>query len=798
MRAFPDFASGGAFCALVTRVFHFHFRAMRRVLLTLLALLLAALLGAGWYAYHKGFTSKWRGIVTNEFRKRGIEVSLRRLTLDPLRGLVAKEVRVYETKERKRTVVFIDEMVLQVNYANLARGKPFLDALDLRDASLSLRLDSPGSRGQRIEVAKLNARLFLPPQQIYLAQADAEIFGVRVHAAGRLINPQRFRPNAGDNGAAQLALIGRIAREIAALKFESEPPLLSVTFSGDLAQPDKISADLALWGENIRRKNYLLQSLYLAASFRDGAIDLRDVTARDATGELRLTGLIEPAAKTAQLRVHSTLDTPALLRAFDAFPAPDDTVFFTPPTLDARAVLRFGESFTARFLGHLELGRFACKSVVFESARADFSSDGERWTLRDVRVAQRTGAVSGDVQQLPGDFRARLRSTINPKVLRPLLTGKAAETLAQFEFPKPPELTLDAHGTAPTLDALVVHGDVKLGPASFRGVAAESLSATLHYENRVLSLAPFRVQRAEGGGAGGLYFDFRRDEVRLDKIKASVNPPEVMLWIEPKLVSDVLPYRFPRQPPNVFIDGLVHTKGGKTTRLSIDVKASAGMDYTFLKRNLSFPRLSGQLLFTPDHLRISELDAAFFSGAVRGDADISLAKNRPSHSAHLALEDVDFASLTKLFFNYDNSHGRINLTCDFTGRGEDARTMEGRGDVAVTDGNVFAIPFLGPLSTVLDGIVPGMGHDVARKGTSTFVVKDGVISTDDLVVQGKGFSMLGHGKLFFIDDKMDFTMRINAQGLPGVLLFPVSKLFEYTADDKLSKPVWRAKIVPKL
>ena len=466
---------------------------MRRVLLILLALLAAALLGAGWYAYKKGFTSKWRGLVTKEFRKRGFEVSLRRLTLDPLRGLVAKEVRVYETKERKRTVAFIDEMVLQVNYANLVRGKAFLDALDLRDASLSLRLDSPNSRAQRIGVAKLNARLFLPPQQIYLAHADAEVFGVRVHATGRLINPQAFRAKAGENGLPGLALIAQIAGQIAALTFEDEPPLVSVTFSGDLAQPDKIAVALALWGEKIRRKNYLLQSLYLAADFRDGVIDLNDLTARDAAGELHLTGLIEPAAKTAQLRVRSTLDTPALLRAFDAFPAPDDTVFFTPPTLDARATWSFGKNPALQFLGHLELGRFACKSVVFESASAGFSSDGPRWTWRDVRIVHRTGEVSGDVQQLPGDFRARLRSTINPKVLRPLLPGKAAETLAQFEFPQPPQLTLEAHGTAPTPEALTVHGEVQLGPASFRGAAVENASTTLHYENRVLSLAPFRA-----------------------------------------------------------------------------------------------------------------------------------------------------------------------------------------------------------------------------------------------------------------------------------------------------------------
>ena len=73
----------------------------------------------------------------------------------------------------------------------------------------------------------------------------------------------------------------------------------------------------------------------------------------------------------------------------------------------------------------------------------------------------------------------------------------------------------------------------------------------------------------------------------------------------------------------------------------------------------------------------------------------------------------------------------------------------------------------------------------------------GVISTSDFLVEGTGFSMIGGGKLFYLDDKMDFDVRINARGLPGVLLFPVSKLFEYTSTDALSKPNWRPKIVPR-
>ena len=38
------------------------------------------------------------------------------------------------------------------------------------------------------------------------------------------------------------------------------------------------------------------------------------------------------------------------------------------------------------------------------------------------------------------------------------------------------------------------------------------------------------------------------------------------------------------------------------------------------------------------------------------------------------------------------------------------------------------------------------------EGRDRWLSSDGAISTDDLLVQGKGFSMIGHGKLFFLDD----------------------------------------------
>lgn len=771
-------------------------RAVRRVLLALFALFLAAVIGAGWYVYDKGFTREWRMTVSEEFRKRGVEVSLRRLTFDPFRGLIAKDLKVFDARDRRRVLAVFNEVQLGVNYANLMRGRTFLDSLDLRDARLALPLDPAQPQGAKIEVSRLNARLFLPPQQIYLAHAEAEICGLQISASGRVINPQAFVRKT-EAGRTRLPIAGRVIRELKALKFEGVPPVVSLTFTGDLAEPEKIAIDLAVWGEGIRRENYLIRSLYLAASYRDGVVDLRQLAATDAAGALRTSGSYLPKTREADLSLRSTLDLQALTAAFGLAPQLGEFVFYAAPALEVSARASFGDVPAWDMIGHLAMRKFAYRSVIFEGLGLDFSWDGERWSARNVRLVHRSGEAHGDALQIPGEFRARLTSSLNPKALQPLVTGPALNALLEFDFRDSPRIELEAKGSEISREALEVDGKIQLGAASYRGVPAESLTAQFHYVDRALSIAPFRVQRSEGTGEGGLAFDFKTNEVRLEKIRASVNPAEVSMWIEPNLVKDVAPYRFRPRPPNLFIDGLVHTKGGKSTRLAIDVDAPGGMDYTFLNRELRSPKIDAKLLFTSDRLKISDLNGALFGGRIRGNADISLVKAKPGHSVSMQLENVDFASLTKLYFNYDNSHGRLNGRYNFTGRGDNARTMEGRGELSVTDGNVFGIPFLGPLSGVLNSIVPGMGYNVARRAAATFTVRDGVIATNDLEVHGQGFSMFGGGKLFFLDDRMAFDMRINAQGLPGVLLFPVSKLFEYTSDEKLSKPTWRPKILPK-
>jgi hypothetical protein len=773
---------------------------LRRILLSIFALLATGLLVLGWYAYNKGFTRKWRELVTAEFRKRDVELSMRRLTLEPFRGIVAKEVKVYEKRGRRRTVAVVDEVLLVINYTNLFRGKTFIDALDLRDANLDVPVDPAQRNSPKIEIRHLSGRLFLPPQQLYLSRLEAEIYGLRLRASGRVINPQAFRFWKGDEEkeGEPMEWARRIIDEIKALNFEGNAPQIDLRFSGDLAEPEKVFIETTVWAEKLRRGNYLLENLYIDVGFRDGVVRLRQLAATDSAGNIRGSGSYDLDSRDAALELRSTLDIQGLVRSVVRLPEIEEAVFYAPPAINLSARATFDQKPHFQMVGHLDQAKFAFKSVIFDGLKADVSWDGDRWSAIDVHLAHRTGEITGDVLSLPGDFRTRMKSSINPKILAPLLSGRTAEWFRQFDFFESAKVDLEASGSEPTLAALTLRGHLDLGRCSYRGVPARSFHADVRYKDRQLAFTPFRVERAEGAGAGSMTFDFARDEVRFEKIRTNVNPSEVIEWIDPKLRPHLTPYRFKNSAPNLLIDGLVHTKGGRSTHLTIDVEAPWGMDYTFLKRDLHFPQIAGRLEFKDHRLQISKLSAGLFGGNLRGGADISLEKTHPGHRANLQLDNVDFASLTKLYFNYDDSRGRLHADYQFTGRGDDARTMAGHGEVTVTNGDVFAIPFLGPISGVLDSIVPGMGKDVARKASASFAIDHGVIATDDLLVEGRGFSMIGGGKLMYLDDQMDFDVRINAQGLPGVLLFPVSKLFEYASDGKLSKPAWRPKRLPRL
>ncbi len=750
----------------------------------------------GWYGYNKGFSRTWREYVIAEFRKRGVEVSFRRLAIDPFAGLVARDVVIVDAKDPDKVLASINHIVLDINYGNLIHRQPFLNAIDLRDANLSLPVN-PADPKSKIKVSHLNARVLLPPHQIVLAHAEAMFYGTHISATGRLINPEAFQPSAPASEEAakkRAAIVETIVDELKKLRFDSTPSL-EVRFSGDLAEPESIFAEATLTGEKMKRGGYRIKRAKVALNYRDGVVTLKEGTIHDQQGALDVSGSFETGGK-GEFRARSSLDVAAFLAEFGFTKRLDEIVFHSPPVIELSGKIEQGQELTLAVVGSVALQDFSLRAVVFDAATAHFSWDGTRWYVSDVRVANRTGELSASALNTPDGFRLKLHSTINPKSFLPLLSGHEAEFLSAWEFDQSPEVRFNLHGPSANFDGCEGDGEIRLGRSRLRGVPLLSAVSKVRIKNKTVSYDDFKIERAEGTATGSVLYDIARHEVRLEKIRAKLNPADVIVWINPDLLNAVTPYRF-KKAPNASVNGVVQFAGGKKTNLEIAVDAPEGMDYVFLKKTLSAPKISAKLLFTDERLRISNLDGTLMAGRLRGDADISFSKRNPNYSAGLAVEHVDFEKLTSLYFNYKDSKGELAGDYRWRGRGPDARNMEGRGTATVTNGNVFAIPMLGPLSGLMNEVIPGAGYNTARRASADFEIADGVIRTRDFLVQGNGFSMMGGGDLFFLDDKMNFRVRMNAQGIPGVVLFPVSKLLEYVSDGSLGKPSWRPVVLPR-
>lgn len=766
---------------------------LRRLMWLAALLLLGVLTWAGYYVCNRGFSRHWRVRVSEEFRRRGLDLYVHRLTLDPIQGLVAREVQIFDTTDPERVMATIDRVALDINLTNLLHSRPFLDAVDMRNADLSLPVNPDDPESERVKVSHLNARIIFPPHEWYVSQAEATMYGVQVSARGRLQNPEDFHP--GESTGQRRAVEARpemaldFLKQLGMLQYGGAPPRVEINFGGDLADMGTLYADATVWGEQIKRGPAKLTQVYAALALRQKVIELKQCNVNDAHGEMDVSGSYNLDNGQAALQLRSTLG-PGVVRLLKIENPLENWRFATPPEIELSGSGTVGETLSGLVTGRVALGKFAVKDTEFTGAGADFSWDGKRWYVRNGWLGNRTGLATVRALSVPGSFRAEIQSGINPNSLRGLLSGPAADALRDWDFQEAPKVALTVTGTSDDPAGWETQGHVELGRTWMREEPLDWANAKVDVKGMKFTYRDFTIQRDEGAATGTFSYDFANHEAWLSNVHARLNTTEAAVWIDPDLARQLAPYRF-KAAPSLVLNGFVQCANGKGTHLDVQVDAPGGMDYTFCRRILSFPKIGGRVVIGENRITLQGVTGMLCGGSVAGGADITLGKNATGYTAQVEVKQVDFASITRLYFNYDNSHGLLDGRFDFGGKRDDPWTLYGKGQVAVTDGNVFAIPLLGPFSGILNSIVPGMGYNVAHSGTCSFEVRDGAITTHDFVVKGLGFSMIGDGRMFFLDDRLNFNIRLNAQGLPGVLLFPVSKLLEYSGTGTLENPNWK-------
>ena len=756
--------------------------------------ILGGLAASGWYLAKKGFSRNWRNKVVEELHKRGVEASVRRLTLDPFRGLIARDVRIYDYKKRERTLAVVSEISLDINYAALFHHQPFLNALDIRNGDLTIPLPPVEGQVAKAELKGFRAHVYFPPERIEVSQAEGLFCGVRILASGQLIKRATYQQSqdSAEEAARRLRLLQTLVTMLQRFRYPGAVPELQVKFSGDLSQLEDAHVEASLRGNRVVRDAYEAQDFYLAAEWKDHTCVIPELEWSDAVGRFAGTATWSRVNGRATFQVRSSVALKPLLESFGFGAMLNEVTFHSPPQIEASGsatIAAVEKEFEVA--GKVSVEKFSYHDVDFEGVNFDFAWDGTRTMLRDIRLRHRSGQLNADLFDAPDDFRLNLDSSLVPDAFEPVLPDRFRPFLGEWGWHRPPNIHLSVHGTSRDPSSWQGDGTLAFGRTRFRGAWMNSASANIRFGDGVFALENFRLTRDEGVGTGSFAYDSARNEVRLTNVQTTLKPSEAIMWIQPRFWEHVAPYRF-HHTPHVTANGVVQFGTGKQTNLQVDIDAPGGMDYTFIDKVLPFDRIAGQLLFTDDRLQILGLKGRLFSGELLGNADISLAKNDRHYTAKIEVEKADFPRLTDLYFKYKTSQGHLSGSFDFSGVGSDARLLKGDGLVKVKDGNVFAIPIFGPLSELMNKMFAGAGYSVAHEASAPFTIREGVIHTDKLRVSGKLFAMLGHGDIDFLKNKLDFDIRIDAAG-PGAVLTPLYKLFEYHGEGSLTKPIWRPK-----
>src|SRR5213594_806544 len=301
-------------------------------------------IGGGYYLARRGFGREWRYRVVEELHKRGVEAYIGRLTLDPFRGLVARNVRIFDYKNRENTLALISEVSLDINYAALIHRQPFLNALDVRDAQITFPLKTAQGKTDKAHLVNFRAHVYFPPEQIYVSQAEGIFCGIRISVTGQLIKREHYKPSppiSPDEWQRRLSIAQRVVYELEKFRFPAALPSLQLKFSGDVAEIEKARVEATLSGERLQRGSYEVRDLSAAAEWNDQHLNISHCEWSDGKGNFAGRADWNRETNRANFQVRSSLDLKAFLDAVELGEPLAGIEFRSPPLVEISGSLGF-------------------------------------------------------------------------------------------------------------------------------------------------------------------------------------------------------------------------------------------------------------------------------------------------------------------------------------------------------------------------------------------------------------------------------------------------------------------------
>jgi hypothetical protein len=769
-----------------------------RLLIRLAVVLFLIMAAALTYLRIVGLPEGFKERVLQELQKQGLEISVGKFYIDPLGRLVGRDVDVVQLVGEDRNVIVVDRVRFDFNWISWWRGQPFLHGADVANAGLSYGLDA----GTAIRLRNVQMEIeFGPEKTLRIVRAEADVANIHLKLDGD-VNLTAFKlgvsPLTPEQRAARVRLWNQINEYLA--QIESPRPIrVEVEIHSEGPVLDQAEGHLlievrdAVW----RETRFSLVSI---------EVDYADKTARAQVnvnlprGGLEVQGSWKMGQTKVDAMFHSDMDLTLLRHLF-----PKEVENILAETQFRSLPVNQGEisaDWTSGKVAFQLQARAIWNHVVVRGAEIQslylpVSYDGRRILIPEMQLKTERGeATFSFFYNGESSVEGRLESSLDPTFLKPLFGPGAQPFMNSLSFREGPHVKAKITGTALQPDVLRIEGDVAVGPFTYKGASLDEAVSHFVFENKELVLTNVHAKRPEGSASGVEVRDnFATKLVTLKGVSCQMLPQETAIIFGNKLAEYLKPYRF-AAAPKVKLEGVIDLDTRAKTSFDVMLDSPEGMKYDFLKKTLNLTQLKAKLEFRGKNLRVTTLAPAHIFG---GEADMVLkllldGTDIP-YTADIRARDCLLEQVLNTYFtNEEDLAGQVTASAHLTGRFNDIKSIKGPGQMTVKDGTLYRIPILGSFSDVLNDIVPNIGYSKASNADVDFDFADGILNVSKVDVFSTGFALIGHGQYDYVQDKVDFSMRVNMRGLPGLLLFSISKLFEYQGTGTMKKTTWEPKV----
>jgi hypothetical protein len=443
--------------------------------------------------------------------------------------------------------------------------------------------------------------------------------------------------------------------------------------------------------------------------------------------------------------------------------------------------------------------------IPIQSAQSHFTYSNMIWRLPDLVATRPEGRI--EALHIGNDrthqFYWHVTNSIAPQSADPFLDEHARRILELFGFSQPPHFDAEIWGHWHHADQTGIKAALFATNFTFRGEHLDEFITFLEYTNKVLRLTnPHGRAGRQVASAATVIADFEAQKIFLTNGYSTADPQFVARAIGPGVSRTIEPYRF-LNPPVARVNGVIPMRRPEDADVQFDI---SGGPFHWWKFNLA--NISGRLNWTGLKLTLNEVHTGFYGGAASGSAEFDFTRDAGTDYRFVFFTtNTQLKSLmADLTGRTNNPEGILNGSLVVSKAStSDPKALTGHGGFMLRDGLIWAIPMFGVLSPALDSLVPGLGSSRATFGSGSFVIRNGVIRSDDLEIRSPAMRVEYRGTVT-VDGQMN--ARVEAELLRDMwlvgpvvstVLWPVTKLFEYKVTGGLSQPkIEPLYLVPKL